>query len=84
MKFPRSTHHRLHWVLDMAFREDECRIRDEFGAQNVASLRKVTLNLLRLEKTTKAGLQRKRKMAGWNNDYLLKVLAAVAEHHRDA
>ncbi len=75
---------KLHWVLDMAFREDECRIRHEFGAQNVASLRKVTLNLLRLEKSTKAGLQRKRKMAGWNNDYLLKVLAAVAEHHRDA
>jgi len=64
----------LHWVLDMAFREDESRIRKDNAPQNMAILRHITLNLLKQEKSVKVGLAAKRKMAGWDNDYLLCVL----------
>jgi predicted transposase YbfD/YdcC len=64
----------LHWVLDIAFREDDCRIRKGNGAQNFALLRHIALNLLGQELTAKCGTQAKRKMAGWDEAYLLKVL----------
>jgi predicted transposase YbfD/YdcC len=67
---------KLHWVLDLAFREDESRIRKGNGAQNSAVLRHIALNLLRREDTAKISIRAKRKKAGWDNDYLLKVLAA--------
>ena len=65
----------LHWVLDIAFREDECRIRKDHAPQNFAVLRHIALNLLRQEKTAKVGVKAKRLKAAWNNDYLLKVLS---------
>jgi len=65
---------KVHWVLDIAFREDECRIRRGNGAENFAVLRHIALNLLRREDTAKCSLKAKRKKAGWDNDYLLKVL----------
>jgi len=65
----------LHWVLDIAFREDECRLRKGNGAQNFAVLRHIALNLLKQESTCKRGLKTKRLKAGWNLDYLSKVLA---------
>lgn len=65
----------LHWVLDIAFREDECRLRKGNGAQNFAVLRHIALNLLRQEGTCKRGIRTKRLKAGWNPDYLSKVLA---------
>jgi predicted transposase YbfD/YdcC len=68
---------RLHWVLDIAFREDECRIRKECGAQNFAVLRHIALNLLKQEKTAKIGIKSKRLKAGWDEGYLLKVLAGL-------
>lgn len=64
----------VHWVLDIAFREDECRVRKDHGAENLAVLRHMALNLLKNEKTAKGGIHAKRLQAGWNNDYLLKVL----------
>lgn len=64
----------LHWVLDVAFDEDRCRVRKEHAAQNFAILRHCALNLLKQETSTKCGIQAKRKKAGWSNDYLLKVL----------
>jgi predicted transposase YbfD/YdcC len=66
---------RLHWTLDIAFREDDCRIRKGNGAQNFAVLRRIALNLLRQETTAQCGIAAKRKKAGWDHDYLLKVLA---------
>jgi predicted transposase YbfD/YdcC len=64
----------LHWVLDMAFREDESRVRKDHSAENLAVLRHIALNLLKQEKTATGGIHTKRLQAGWNNDYLLAVL----------
>ena len=64
----------MHWVLDDAFREDDCRIRVGEAAQNFAILRRISLNLLKKEKTTKLGIAAKRLKASWNVDYLGKVL----------
>jgi predicted transposase YbfD/YdcC len=65
---------RLHWVLDLAFREDESRVRAGHAAENLAVLRHVALNLLRTETTAKVGVQTKRLMAGWDDAYLLAIL----------
>jgi predicted transposase YbfD/YdcC len=65
---------KLHWVLDMAFREDECRVRKGYGAENLARLRHIALNLLKQDKTAKVGIKNKRLKAGWDLDYLLHLL----------
>lgn len=67
----------VHWILDIAFREDDCRIRKDHGDQNFAILRHIALNLLKQEKTAKIGVKGKRLKAGWDEDYLLKVLSAL-------
>jgi predicted transposase YbfD/YdcC len=64
----------LHWVLDVAFREDDCRVRRGHGDENFATLRRLALQLLNQEKTAKVGFQTKRLMSGWDEGYLLKVL----------
>jgi predicted transposase YbfD/YdcC len=69
-----SIENQLHWSLDVAFDEDHSRIRAKNSAENMARLRHIALNLLKQEKTAKVGVKIKRGMAGWNNDYLLKVL----------
>jgi predicted transposase YbfD/YdcC len=65
---------KVHWVLDIVFREDDCRVRKGNGAQNFAVLRHIALNLLRREKTAQCSISAKRMKAGWDHDYLLKVL----------
>lgn len=64
----------LHWVLDVAFREDDSRVRKGNGPQNLAVLRHIALNILRSDKSVKAGVKNKRLTAGWNNDYLARLL----------
>jgi predicted transposase YbfD/YdcC len=64
----------LHWVLDVSFREDNCRIRSGYAAQNMALLRHIALNLLGQDKSTGRGIAAKRKRAGWNQAYLVKIL----------
>jgi predicted transposase YbfD/YdcC len=64
----------LHWVLDVAFREDDCRVRMKNGPQNLAVMRHIALNLLKAEGSAKVGVKAKRHNAGWDNDYLARVL----------
>jgi hypothetical protein len=64
----------LHWCLDIAFREDESRIRDRQAANNFAVLRHIAMNVLKKDKTIKGGIQTKRLVAGWNEDYLANLL----------
>lgn len=65
---------KLHWVLDVGFREDASRKRRGNSAQNYSILLKIALNLLKNEKSEKQGIKGKRLKAGWNEDYLLIVL----------
>jgi predicted transposase YbfD/YdcC len=64
----------LHWVLDIAFREDECRIRKENAPANFATLRHRALNLLRRETSLRRGIKGKRLKAGWDTVYLERIL----------
>lgn len=67
----------LHWVLDMAFREDESRVRKDHAPQNFAILRQFALNLLKQDETLKVGIAAKRKRAGWDETYLTRILCAA-------
>lgn len=67
----------LHWVLDIAFREDECRVRVGHAAQNFAILRHLALNLLRQDTTTKVGVKAKRFKASCSLDYLEQIIRQV-------
>ena len=64
----------LHWVLDIAYREDESRVRKGHGAENLAILRHLTLNLLKQETSLKCGIHAKRLRVGWDKRYMIKVL----------
>ena len=65
---------KLHWVLDVCFREDQSRARTGYAAENLATLRRLALNLLRREKTKKRGIRGKQLNASWNQAYLLRLL----------
>lgn len=65
---------KLHWSLDINFREDECRIRQGHAAENFARLSRIALNLLKAETTNRRGIKTKRLCCGWDHDYLLKVM----------
>lgn len=64
----------LHWCLDIAFREDESRVRTGHAAENFAILRHLAMNLLKHETTCKLGIKSKRRKMSWDDTYLLKVL----------
>ena len=65
---------KLHWTLDVAFSEDVSRKRAGNAAQNYSILLKIALNLLKNESSKKLSMKSKRLEAGWNEDYLLKIL----------
>jgi len=64
----------VHWVLDVAFREDDSRVRLGHGPENFAVLRHIALNLLRQDSSTKLGIHNKRLKAGWDDEYLANLV----------
>ena len=68
---------KLHWSLDVGFREDDCRVRQGYAAENFAVVRHIVVNLLKKEKSCKRGLKVKRLKAGWDQNYLLKILGVA-------
>jgi len=69
-----SVENKLHWQLDVSFREDERRIRKDHGAENYSRLCRIALNLLKQDRSVKIGIHGKRLKAGWDEPYLLRLL----------
>ncbi len=65
----------LHWVLDVTFDEDQSRTRERFMASNLSWLRRFAISLLKRH-PSKHSIKGKSEMAGWNNEFLMQVLAA--------
>ncbi len=64
----------LHWVLDVNFKEDHSRIRNGMADENFSIIRRIALNIIKLNKTRKASQRAKRKMASWNTKFLEELL----------
>ena len=69
-----SIENQLHWVLDVSFHEDLCRLRTGHSPENLALLNRIAVSLLKADKTVKAGIACKRKTAGWDDNYLIQLL----------
>ncbi|WP_157365540.1 ISAs1 family transposase, partial [Zooshikella ganghwensis] len=67
----------LHWSLDVAFREDDSRIRKGHSAENMSRIRQIALNILKQDNTYKIGIKNKRLSAGWDHEYLMKLICSV-------
>lgn len=65
----------LHWSLDVSFDDDLNRTRNGNAQENLSIIKRIALNLLNKETSTKTGIKAKRKKAGWNHDYLRKIIA---------
>lgn len=68
---------RLHWAVDVAFREADNRAHTGHGPESLARIRNLALNLLRLESTRTHGIKASRLRAGWDDAYLLRVLGII-------
>ncbi len=64
----------LHWSLDVGFREDDCQVRKDNAPANLACIRRIAMTQLKQEKSKKLGIQGKRRRAGWDKQYLERVL----------
>jgi predicted transposase YbfD/YdcC len=71
-----AVENKLHWQLDVSFREDDCRVRVGHGAENLSRLRRLALNLLKRDTSAKIGVHGKRLKAGWDEHYLLRLLTS--------
>ncbi len=67
----------VHYVLDVAFHEDQSRIRQGLAAENFAVLRHIALNLLRQQTVKRKSIKGRRVRAAWDTDFLLRVLTSV-------
>jgi predicted transposase YbfD/YdcC len=70
-----SVENNLHWQLDVSFGEDANRTRKGHGAENHSRLCRIALNLLKRDTSVKAGIKAKRLNAGWDHDYLLRLIS---------
>src|SRR3712207_8191949 len=73
-----SVENALHWVLNVIFREDDSRVRDRTAARNLALLRKIALNLVARDRSSRTSLRGRRKKAAWNDTYMLQIIANQA------
>ena len=73
VKFLRPTHYELHWVLDVAFREDDCRVRAGYAAENFAVVRHIAFNLLKKAKA-KVGIKNRRLRAALDRQFMLQLI----------
>lgn len=71
-----SIENQLHWVLDVTFSEDACRIRTGYAPENIAKLKRWSINLLNQETSFKRSIRQKSRRASMDEGYLVKVLAA--------
>lgn len=69
---------KVHYVLDVSYNEDKCRVRKDHGAENLSILRRAVQNMVKLEKTKKLSGNKKRTLAALNAEYRIKLLNAVA------
>lgn len=67
----------LHWCLDVGFAEDASKVRDHNASANLAILNKMALNILKKDTTEKVGIKAKRKTAGWDDNYLARLLISI-------
>ena len=65
----------LHWSLDVSFADDHNRSRTGSALENLSIIKRIALNMLSKDKSSKVGIKAKRKKAGWNNDYLQKIIS---------
>jgi predicted transposase YbfD/YdcC len=65
---------KLHWILDVVFKEDYSRVRTGNGAENLTTIRKIALNTIKIDNTVKTSIKNKRKMCGWDDSYALNIL----------
>ena len=68
---------KLHWVLDVLFKEDFCRVRTGNGAENLTTIRKIALNTFKMDQTEPCSLKIKRKRAAWNDNYALLIISKM-------
>ena len=84
VRFPRPTCHRLHWCLDVQFGDDYARGRTGHVAHNLALVRHIALNLLRLNTSRKASIKTKRLLAATSDRYRAELLGfEIAEDDDD-
>lgn len=69
-----SIENNLHWILDVVFGEDLCRIRKGNAAENMSRIRRVALSILKKDMTAKVGIQGRRLKAAWDHKYLIRLL----------
>jgi predicted transposase YbfD/YdcC len=70
-----NVENKLHWVMDVDFDEDACRVRTDHAPENFAMLRQIAHNLIKNESSKKVSVRRKINKAGWDNDFLARILA---------
>ena len=69
---------RLHWCLDVCLNDDQARARVKNSAQNLAAVRRMVLNILRLDKSRKGGIKTRRLVASTSDSYREQLLGMVA------
>lgn len=65
---------KVHWQLDVSYNEDKSKVRKDNGPENLSALKRCTMNLLKADTETKAGIKNKRAKAGWDRGYMMRLL----------